>query len=188
MAHMICTLFFVEAHFQFQLTATGSHNTLADFLSRNQVARFRTQHHEADIFSFLCTLIPLTVAAASSNGLDFRDLDPAVQHFCEQGIATTTRKIYQSALCIFADFCSRYNMLTPFPVSETLLCYYAAFLPTDRLSPQTIKVYLAAIRHMQITKVFLSLESFCLCPDFTWCNQAFNEPTVVRPQLRLGFQ
>ena len=39
MAHMLCTLFFVEAHFQFQLQAThipGSHNTLADFLPRNQ--------------------------------------------------------------------------------------------------------------------------------------------------------
>ena len=83
--------------------------------------------------------------------MDLRDLDPAVQHFCEQGIATTTRKTYQSALRRFADFCSRYNVLTPFPVSESLLCYYAAFLATDRLSPQTIKVYLAAIRHMQIT-------------------------------------
>jgi len=61
MAHMIRTLFFVEAHFQFQLTAAhipGSHNTLADFLSRNQVNRFRTQHHEADIFP-LC--VPLSL-------------------------------------------------------------------------------------------------------------------------------
>jgi len=30
-------------------------------------------------------------------------------------------------------------------VSESLLCYYASYLATDKLSPQTIKVYLAAI-------------------------------------------
>jgi len=99
----------------------------------------------------MCTPIPLTLAAGSSNGLDFRDLDPAAQHFCEQGVATTTRKTYQSALHRFADFCSRYNVLTPFPLSETLLCYHAVFLATDRLSPQTVKVYLAAIHYMQIT-------------------------------------
>jgi len=98
----------------------------------------------------MCIPILLTVAAGSSNGLDLRDLDPAVQHFCKQGIATMTRKTYQSALRRFAGFCSRYNVLTPFPVYETLFCYYAAFLATDRLSPQTIKVYLAAICHMQI--------------------------------------
>ena len=53
MAHILHTFFFVEAHFQFQLQAThipGSHNTLADFLSRNQAAKFRTQHPRADIF------------------------------------------------------------------------------------------------------------------------------------------
>jgi len=39
MAHMLRTFFFVEAHFQFQLTAAhipGLHNTLADFLSRTK--------------------------------------------------------------------------------------------------------------------------------------------------------
>jgi len=35
----------------------------------------------------MCTPIPLTVATGSSDGLDLRDLDPAVQQqFCEQGI------------------------------------------------------------------------------------------------------
>ena len=53
MIHMFCTLFFVEAYFQFQLLAThipGSHNTLADILSSNHVAKFRTQHPHVDIF------------------------------------------------------------------------------------------------------------------------------------------
>ena len=44
-----------------------------------------------------------------------------------------------------------YSILTPFPVSESLLCYFATYLACQHLSPQTVKVYLAAIRYMQIT-------------------------------------
>ena len=53
LAHMLHTLLFIEAHFQFQIKAAhipGVHNTLADLLSRNQVAKFRTQLPNADIF------------------------------------------------------------------------------------------------------------------------------------------
>ena len=78
-------------------------------------------------------------------------LDQEVQFLCEQGIASSTRKTYQSALRRFASFCTLYNVLTPFPVSESLLCYFTAHLTRDKLAPQTIKVYLSAIRHMQIT-------------------------------------
>ena len=99
----------------------------------------------------MCTFISSTVAARPQNRLDLRTLDPTDQYFCEQGIASTAGKTYQSALRRFANFCSIYNVLTPFPVSESLLCYYASYLVTDKLSPQTIKVYLAAIRYMQIT-------------------------------------
>ena len=91
------------------------------------------------------------MAPGPSHGLDVSSLDPAVQHFCQQGIATSTRKTYQSALNRFASFCSLYNVLTPFPVSESLLCYFSTHLACQKLSPQTIKVYLSAIRHMQIT-------------------------------------
>ena len=36
-------------------------------------------------------------------------------------------------------------------MSESLLCYFSTHLACQKLSPQTIKVYLSAIRHMQIT-------------------------------------
>ena len=85
------------------------------------------------------------------NGLDFTALDPAVQHFCEQGIATSIKKTYQSALKRFATFCSSYNVLIPFPVAVNLLCYFATYLACDNVFPQSIKVYLSVIRHMQIT-------------------------------------
>lgn len=42
-------------------------------------------------------------------------------------------------------------MSTPFPISERLLTYYAAFLAEDGLKEQSIKTYIAALRHLQIT-------------------------------------
>ena len=67
-----------------------------------------------------------------------------------KGIADSPHKTYQSALCRFGSFCSLYSIVSPFPVSESLLCYYASYLATQRLAPQTIKTYLAAIRYMQV--------------------------------------
>ena len=40
----------------------------------------------------------------------------------------------------------------PFPVSESLLCYFVASLGQQRLAPSTIKTYLAGIRHAQIVR------------------------------------
>ena len=42
-------------------------------------------------------------------------------------------------------------MTTPFPVSEGILCYFSTYMACQGLSPQTIKVYLARIRHLQIS-------------------------------------
>ena len=83
--------------------------------------------------------------------MDISQLDSAVHYFCEQGLAESTRRTYQSALRRFAAFCSLYSILSPFPVSESLLCYFCSYLACQHLSPQTIKTYLAGIRHTQIT-------------------------------------
>ena len=44
-----------------------------------------------------------------------------------------------------------YSIVSPFPVSESILCYFASFLGCQQLSPQSIKTYLSGIRHTQIT-------------------------------------
>ena len=43
-------------------------------------------------------------------------------------------------------------MSTPFPVTESLLCYFVATLANQGLAPSTIKTYLATVRHAQITR------------------------------------
>jgi len=51
----------------------------------------------------------------------------------------------------FHGFCEQYNIVSPFPVTEMLLCSFAAFLADQGLAPQTGKGYLAAVRNMQIS-------------------------------------
>ncbi|KAL5493644.1 hypothetical protein EMCRGX_G014852 [Ephydatia muelleri] len=46
---------------------------------------------------------------------------------------------------------SPYSVLSPFPVTEKLLCYFATALANDGLAPQTIKLYLLAVRSMQLS-------------------------------------
>ena len=54
----------------------------------------------------------------------------------------------------FEAFCRRFQVVTPFPLTEQLLCSYASFLADEGLAPQTIKSYLSALRNMQLSLGF----------------------------------
>ncbi|KAL5469193.1 hypothetical protein EMCRGX_G030412 [Ephydatia muelleri] len=54
----------------------------------------------------------------------------------------------------FHRFCDSYSIYNPFPVTEPILCYFVAALASDELSPQTIKVYLSAVRDAHIALGF----------------------------------
>ena len=51
----------------------------------------------------------------------------------------------------FHSFCTTCSITTPFPLTEHLLCCYAAYLADQGLAPQTVKSYLAALRNAQIS-------------------------------------
>ena len=51
----------------------------------------------------------------------------------------------------FHQFCSKFNVTAPFPVTEHLLCCFAAYLADQGLASQTGSSYLAAVRNMQIS-------------------------------------
>ena len=78
-------------------------------------------------------------------------MDHIVQEYCRLGIAKSTTRSYNSALKRFYQFCTKFSIDYPFPVSESLLCYYVAFLAQSGLAPSSIRSYLAAVRHMQVT-------------------------------------
>ena len=59
--------------------------------------------------------------------LALTSLDQSVEQLCQKGIAASTHKTYDSAARRFNQFCIKFNVATPFPVSEQLLTYYAVF-------------------------------------------------------------
>ena len=78
-------------------------------------------------------------------------LDQSVQFYCRQGIAESTQRTYKAGIKRFHAFCTHYQVYNPLPVTELLLCQFSAFLANQGLSPQTVKVYLAAIRNLQLS-------------------------------------
>ena len=58
-------------------------------------------------------------------------------------------KTYRSARLRYIQFC-RESGISPLPLSERSTCLFVAYLAREGLSPQSIKAYLAAIRHWQI--------------------------------------
>ena len=98
------------------------------------------------------------VAPRPHSGIDVTSL---VQYFCTQGLIQSTRGTYKSALCRFYDFCAQYSIVSPFPVSEA---HSVLLQATQNLSPQTIKTYLAGVRHMQITLGLPEPQAFSSLP------------------------
>ena len=76
---------------------------------------------------------------------------PSVQHYFKHGLALSTQRSYDAATKRFNDFCSRFNITEPFPITEIIQCSFAAFLADQGLAPSTVKVYLSALRNLQIT-------------------------------------
>ena len=84
--------------------------------------------------------------------LDITSLDIAVGGFLDKGIAASTRTAYRSAQRRYAEFCTRYGVTHPYPLTEHILCHYVAFLAKEGLKHRTIKAYLSGIRYLQIMK------------------------------------
>ena len=136
--HMLRCLFFVEALYGFELSASyipTKANDLADDISRNNLS------------SFLCKVPALKGKSSRSiagdpdrhvGGLDVTKLDASLQGYFHSGLAPSTHRSYDCALRRFNSFCMQYNVSDPFPVTEKLLCYFSTKLADDGLAPQTI--------------------------------------------------
>ena len=94
--------------------------------------------------------ITLRTSAAQSARLDLSLLDPAVQQLFSAGLANSTKKSYQSGANRYIRFCSLFG-ITPYPTSEWSLSYFVGYLFQEGLSASTVKGYLSAVRHAQIS-------------------------------------
>ena len=155
--HLLHCLFFIEACCQFELVARyvlGIDNDLADDLSRNWLASFLSKVPQA--CQEPTPIPPQLFQVLLDPSLDWTSpaqLDAVVQFCCGKGLADSTQKTYRVALNRYSQFCTIYGV-NPFPVSESILCYFVASLARQGLTPATIRTYLAEVRHAQIMRGF----------------------------------
>ena len=90
-------------------------------------------------------------ATAPQARLDFQKLETDVKFFYSEGLAKSILRSYQSGKERYTMFCIVTN-INPLPVSEQHLCLFVSFLAKQELKYQTIKYYLSAICHLQISK------------------------------------
>lgn len=145
MIHLICSLFFLKAWFEFEITAShlpGVANTLADDLSRNHClipVQGSVSRPDTDPPAARTTCVTL-----GTQGLDLSTLDGVVRFYCDRGLADSTHKTYWTGLNRYLSMCFDFEVLSPFPVSESISCYFVTALARQGISPATIKPYLAA--------------------------------------------
>ena len=89
-------------------------------------------------------------ALQSPHQRQLSDLDITVEQYLAGGITLSTRAAYTSALRRYLNFCHKFGLEHPFPLSEAQLCRFAAFLGQERLKHRTIKSYLSGLRFAQI--------------------------------------
>ena len=78
------------------------------------------------------------------------NLESSVQRYFSKGLAKSTLTVYKSAQNRYLTFCSAYQF-QPLPLTEPFVCYFSAFLADQGLRLQSIKAYISAIRHLQIS-------------------------------------
>ena len=77
-------------------------------------------------------------------------VDRFVLLLLNQGVAPNASTSYQSGLRRYQSFCTQFNS-SPFPLLQTTLCRFVAFLHELHLSASTICLYLSALRFHQIS-------------------------------------
>lgn len=88
----------------------------------------------------------------------------------------------------FHNFCVTYNVSSPFPLSEQLLCAFVAFLADQCLAPQTSKAYLSALRSMQISLGFPDPREHSSLPVLKRVQAGISRARMVKgspPRIRL---
>ena len=152
MVHLLRNLINVEARFGFCLAPKyiNTHaNHLADDLSRDNLSSFLLKVPQAYQTPSLVPAELVDLLLDQQAKWTSQPCALSVQLYFRQGLAESTQKSYGAAMKRFEGFCDRFNVLTPFPITEYTMYSFAAYLADQGLAPQTIKMYLAAMRNMQ---------------------------------------
>ena len=79
-------------------------------------------------------------------------LDRMVLQYYDTALAPSTLRTYRSAQTRYFNFCSAVS-ISPLPVNERHVCQFVATLAAEHVSHSSIKGYLSALRHLQISRV-----------------------------------
>lgn len=83
--------------------------------------------------------------------MDVSSLEALVQDLFSAGLAPSSQRNYQSGTRRYLKFCTDTLINDPFPTTEPTLTLFVAWLHAQNLSSGTVKNYLAAVRHSQIS-------------------------------------
>ena len=76
-------------------------------------------------------------------------MDQLVHRYAEDALAPATKRTYRDAQARYLAFFTSYN-LPSVPVSQPVLCRFAALLASQHLLHSSIKAYLLAVRHLHV--------------------------------------
>ena len=84
-------------------------------------------------------------------GLDLIKLDELVWFYFQAALAPSSQRTYRSGKNRYQKFGEK-AAVTPIPVTEQTLCCFVGYLAQEGLAHQTIKGYLSAVCHLQISR------------------------------------
>ena len=82
--------------------------------------------------------------------MDVTSLDPTIQRLLQAGLAPSTQRTYGAGKKKYLGFCQQAG-LAPLPATEQRLMQFIAYAVNHGLKHQTIKSYISAIRHLQVS-------------------------------------
>ncbi len=77
-------------------------------------------------------------------------MEESVRYYFIKGLANSTQRTYKSGKDRYITFCTNAR-IAALPVSQVGLSSFVAYLADQGLKHRTIKVYLSAVRHLQIS-------------------------------------
>ena len=134
--HLARCLAFIKAKFDLTIVAShiqGAKNTLADALSRDNLALFCSLHPQANQNP---TAIPeallhlLIISKPDWTSKRWTDLWNAI---FSNGLASSSKRAYNSAKKRYATFCNDKG-LKPLPATEHQLCQFSSYSADEKLS------------------------------------------------------
>ena len=151
--HLLRCLFYIRTQFQVELWAVhtpGIQNSMADAILHNNLHYLFSQASGAQLRRVDIPPGGKDTTGRADSRLDIPNLGPVVQELFSAGLAPTYQRNYKTGTKQYVELCREMHIHTPFPVTESILSQFVAWLHTQSLASSTVKNYLAVMRHAQI--------------------------------------